>query len=124
MKTRQGFVSNSSSTSFAVYGYDLEVDEFVDKFGPLVEKEAFDKKNYRDDNDGVNELVYSVQKIFDKSWEIIHSWEQEEVIIGRTLISIKDTETGKEFKDSVKKKLKELNIDLGKPEYQIGEVST
>ena len=81
MKKRNGFVSNSSSTSFCIYGASVE-DELDAKL-----PEGFGYW-YGDPN-------YSPRQIY----------------IGREWSSIKDDETGKQFKDNVKETLKKL---LGK----------
>lgn len=78
MKIRLGFVSNSSTTSFLIYGAYLttkELDELTDSLPTLLEK------NYSYDEDGY---------------------------LGRSWDTVKDDETGKQFKESVEKEVKKL----------------
>jgi hypothetical protein len=84
MKTRRGFVSNSSTTSFCIYG--IAVD-------------------YRDEE--------ANQDIEDKAhkagFQCIYGPDYDEYIyLGRSWSSIKDDETGAEFKASVEEIAKEI----------------
>ena len=86
MKIRQGFVSNSSSSSFCIFGIYL------------------DNANYKD----LDELE---RKAKDVGLEIEFTpWDS--VVIGRSFSSIKDDETGLQFKESVKEKLKKLELSF------------
>lgn len=90
MKVRNGFVSNSSSSSFCIYGaYFDSFSEFADAFG-------------------LEEVPYNIWSIDTKGLEI---WEisdcgssRPSIFIGRRWSSIKDDETGAEFKESVEQK--------------------
>ncbi len=74
MKTRLGFVSNSSSSSFCVYGVDFGS-------GMIMTQEDVD---YMSEN-----------KLHDETGE------HDSVYIGREWQSIGDDETGRQFKDSI-----------------------
>ncbi len=78
MKIRLGFVSNSSTTSFLIYGIELtseELEKLTEDLPELLEKE------YSYDEDGY---------------------------LGRSWDTVKDDETGKQFKESVEKEVKKL----------------
>lgn len=89
MKTRNGFVSNSSSSSFVAYGTSLSEDDL----------ENIAKKL------GVN-----------KDWKIYAELEKKypnlsienNYYIGRSYSTIKDDETGLQFKDKTKQEIEEL----------------
>jgi hypothetical protein len=84
MKIRTGFVSNSSSSSFCIYGIALE--ERVDlSFLPA--------GRYGDHEiEGLEILKYSDYGVY----------------IGRSWSDVKDDETGAMFKKSIEEKLKEV----------------
>lgn len=93
MKIRAGFVSNSSSSSFCLLGTSVS---------------SFDFDN-NDMEDKLKELdfEYGIENFY------------EEVIIGLSPDEIGNNETGAEFKERVKKLLKEeLDID-DEPDYFI-----
>jgi hypothetical protein len=84
MKIRQGFVSNSSSSSFCIFGIYLN------------------ENNYED----VCELE---KKIEEEGLEMKYT-PSDDIVVGRSYSTIKDDETGLQFKESVKEKLKKLNL--------------
>lgn len=81
MKTRTGFVSNSSSTSFCIYGIDLDATMNWDEMSELS------------------------QKLRDDGLEV-HSDDCDEIYVGRSWAEIKDDETGAQFKENVEKALR------------------
>ena len=98
MKMRNGFVSNSSSSSFCIYGAEVTVtlteeEETADKDG-----DALDTK--------MEELRNKIDKM--KTLEYHEDFDNNSFYIGRSWSSIGDNETGKQFKDNVAKKIKEL----------------
>jgi hypothetical protein len=101
MKARNGFVSNSSSCSFTIYGITLDKDEFIKKMKEL-DPECF--------ND-----VYSAMSTLGKKTDQLRVEQgpdyEEAVFVGREWSSIKDDETGKQFKDSIKEELSSLGIE-------------
>ena len=113
MKCRKNFVSNSSSSSFVVYGIDMDDDEFFalceSKLGEEVVKTIWENP--------YSGNVYSELNKLEKETglEFIHDWECEFHLIGRQYKTIGDNETGLDFKNSVKTKLKEHNITTSQP---------
>lgn len=88
MKIRMGFVSNSSTSSFLIYGTDDISSE---------EYDLISDKYYK-------EIDYHCP--YEDHYYIGYSWD-----------SIKDDETGKQFKDRVESKIKEL---LGRDNMSFG----
>jgi hypothetical protein len=87
MKTRSGFVSNSSSSSFLIYGTTVPDDGDIDDlWGDIEEKLA------------TAEL---------KGYEVTGGPDGSDCIyIGKSWASIGDDETGKQFKNRIETELK------------------
>ena len=97
MKVRAGFVSNSSSSSFIVYGAWIDKDVIKSKLS----KE--DLKYIEDEGEwAIAECAEGIP--------MFQHYENDraEGVFGRGFSSIGDDETGKEFRKSVEKKLEEL----------------
>jgi len=99
MKIRQGFVSNSSTSSFCIYGTVMTEDEIIKRLKSdhkalllLSEQEELNV-NFLDDLFDVEEGDWFYESI---GWNDIH-------YIGRSLADIKDDETGIQFKNNIKK---------------------
>jgi len=88
MKIRNGFVSNSSSTSFCIFGAAFEPEEI---------KKIF---NVEDPYDAEEKLKGS-------GLEFEAGQEGYTYYIGRSWKNIKDDETGKQFKESIQKAIME-----------------
>lgn len=103
MKTRNGFVSNSSSTSFSIYG--IHTEYFSDKYD--------DRDKMWDVLDGL------VDKAEANNLQLICD-EEGSAYLGLSWNSIGDDETGKQFKEraenAVKLFLKENKIKIPKAE--------
>jgi len=98
MKIRQGFVSNSSSSSFCIFGAIISAEKA---------KKFLDEKNVEYDPDYICETFETADSPLDlECWTYGYGYD-DDLYIGRSWDSIKDDETGKEFKDSIEKKLKE-----------------
>ena len=97
MKIRECLVSNSSSSSFCIFGTILSencVEEFKKKFGDEDMYEIADKM------------------IIDQKLDLsIHCPPDYQYYLGRSWSKVKDDQTGSEFKEDVKKQIAQL---LGK----------
>lgn len=112
MKIRMGFVSNSSSSSFAIYGTRVDSNEVLDM---LLKHKKITKKQYNkcqeEDNSEVGDIIDwgRCMDNFNNSLVLVGDFEcYETLYIGRELASIDDDETGKQFKESTEKELKDL----------------
>lgn len=105
MKIRNGFVSNSSSSSFLIYGIygSYALQENVKE---LLQKEL------GEDFDEYNVEFYDVQRLLsDKDLECISDWNTGyDNYYGIEWDNVKDDETGKQFKDRVKNALKKVFV--------------
>ncbi len=135
MKQRNGFVSNSSSTSFCIYGTTIEKDyleifrlikhktpeEFY-KLRDWVEKEWDEPKEiltWMDTIDEYDELPDGIDNfdIGDICSDVFgdgmyahqpYGCDGDTIYIGREWCEIKDNETGGEFKKDVEDKIKKI----------------
>ena len=107
MKIRNGFVSNSSSSSFCIWGVAIDECDFSEI---AIEKniitviEAEDLGSY----EILERLFYDNDEIETSGLEYWCPEGYEAVYIGTSFASIKDNETGKEFKDRISKHLKKI----------------
>ena len=130
MKIRNGFVSNSSSSSFCIYGAAFEKSEFIDMLSSsgVIEKnsevilERFNK--YKPEEKRIKTIEELNEFFFDdgigEAMSIIEDsnilgdlsfyspYDFEHCYIGREYTSIGDNETGKAFKESTKAAIKSL----------------
>ena len=95
MKIRSGFVSNSSSSSFLIYGKEIDISELAKKVG-LTEENYYELFEMLDD-----------KKYLDKI-NLISGCGSEYFYLGRSWDSIDDNETGREFKKSIKDEISKL----------------
>jgi hypothetical protein len=97
MKIRQGFVSNSSSSSFCVFGKSLELDEF----NKICKKLKLKEYNTEDDFEDLEGHFPEFEK--QTGLKCRYEWESEMFYIGRDYSTLKGKETGEEFRKSVTK---------------------
>jgi hypothetical protein len=107
MKQRFGFISNSSSSSFCIYGFhftkDMVSEEEIKKWAGKDFSEDYKNNEFR------FEFCEFVEEKLKGTKLSINSYEGEEgYYIGRDWSKIGDKETGKQFKDSVKKDVKTI----------------
>ena len=108
MKTRNGFVSNSSTTSFCIYGVCIDLDDIREEVRKNFNIKSDDGDvDYDEDYD---EYQYDnvIEDMAEKDGLECHSpYHDSTKYIGISWASIKDDETGREFKqrieDTVKK---------------------
>lgn len=94
MKIRTGFVSNSSSSSFLIYGVSFEKSELLKILSAKLNKPADEIDIHEDFEKLTGYYVY-------------HPCDGD-YYMGRSWSSIQNDETGKQFKDSIEKDFKEI----------------
>ena len=92
MKIRNGFVSNSSSSSFLIYGASFSTDELLEALN-IEDGDAWDAGD-------------NVAKELDMEYQCPYGGDYG-VYIGASWDSVGDDETGAQFKERIEKKLKE-----------------
>lgn len=95
MKVRNGFVSNSSSSSFCIYGVEMDSYEFEKKMKLI-------KPDLETDN------IYELAEHLEIKLEVHTPSDFDKVYIGRSWSSIKDDETGKQLREGVEKELRDV----------------
>ena len=103
MKIRNGFVSNSSSSSFCIYGIYMDTDELIEKMTKVGSLSEQDLEALEDEGSWyIQELLYG-------KFDNLSVYESEgDCWVGRDFTTIGDDETGKQFKDSVKNNMEAL----------------
>lgn len=107
MKIRNGFVSNSSSSSFCIFGSEYSGVE--DQVRAILTERA------KDDPDTLSEIENcdeaELVELYIKDTELeVHYGPDGEGYIGREYTSIGLDETGREFQESVNKVLEPLGL--------------
>jgi len=115
MKIRQGFVSNSSSCSFLIYGIYIEESKMIEQFKKNQLKKAspgeraktllLNKDEDLEDLDGYDFLNTIMKGVKGFSWDTLGDCDW---FVGKSWDLVDDNETGKQFKESVEKTLKDL----------------
>lgn len=105
MKIRNGFVSNSSSSSFLIYGTGVSCDKIkgiADKLRIKTTLEYDGEKYEKEDYDFAEDIAKELGLSY------VSGPSDHYFYFGRCPSSIKDDETGLQFKQSVEKPIKEL----------------
>jgi hypothetical protein len=105
MKVRSGFVSNSSTSSFLIYGLYFEdmkklAEILAEKFA-----EQLEELDDFDDYEIIEELMEHVYNLYKVQFFRI---DKEGYYIGRSWSDVNDDETGSQFKNCVKQGVKDL----------------
>jgi len=103
MKIRQGFVSNSSSTSFTIFG----IKKYF-KFDVFLNAKLVTEKQRDDIENDSRSLFESIKEKLPSGFEIVYSYDDNNIYIGRDVKSIQDNETGLELKQSSKEFLESI----------------
>lgn len=118
MKIRSGFVSNSSSSSFCVHGTTIDCDEIMDMLDAIDkafpnndEIDVLVKACNTEYEDGslfeCGHLASVLSKVFAHTQiSYILDWEGEQIWIGRGYETLKDDETGAQFKKSAEDEIR------------------
>ena len=107
MKLRAGFVSNSSTCSFQIYGISEELYDVKEKLQeehgmPIPDDDKQVNGEYFDEGEWLEEFFSQ----YGLSVETIYDWDA--IFIGRCWSTVGDDETGKQFKDGIKKSIEEV----------------
>ncbi len=104
MKLRMGFVSNSSTSSFLIYGTCIEECEMIEF---LIKKGVLENDEDPKLEDGLCEVLEGVEGIC-KDIGMYTAYDTEYgLYFGLSWSCVEDDETGKQFKERIEKEIKE-----------------
>ena len=102
MKIRQGFVSNSSSSSFCIYGANSDSSEALfDALKKAAIKNIAEEDPDADEDEYDDDPCGTLETLSLDGMSVHFNYDDRTVYIGRELTTIGDNETGQQFKDSV-----------------------
>jgi len=121
MKIRLGFVSNSSSSSFCVYGLSLRSIDFINyskRKNPMTEHE-YEELDMDQTAQLVDKIIEKHIKKYKLNNELRYELDDEYVYVGRPYETLGENETGHAFKELAKKILEQLlpNADEINPRH-------
>lgn len=110
MKIRSGFVSNSSSSSFIIFGLDLGEDE--NEIAQRLDRALLEEFELITESGEIEEIdTYDLQQVLDEKVPKgvdVHATEYGSMYIGADWSSVKDDETGLQFKQRVLAEIKKI----------------
>ncbi|MFH1547158.1 MAG: hypothetical protein ABIC57_01595 [bacterium] len=113
MKLRNGFVSNSSSTSFCIWGIYSDDSKDVEKIIEFAKKNPKGKEFFEEypDYDPEEDGIYEIEHLIvtpDNHLEIINSPWDSAFWLGRPYATIGNDETGGSFKASTQNAIDDI----------------
>jgi hypothetical protein len=114
MKIREGFVSNSSTSSFLIYGATMDrsaAGALLAKLNKKAEAAAdADPDEDEEDDDGDDDDLYEgLEKALEgTSLEFHMPYDWDNIYIGASWSSVEDNETGAQFKSRIEDELKTI----------------
>ncbi len=104
-KIRTQFVSNSSSSSFLIFGAPVKHSDFSKKIYETILEKKITKTEYDEFDDDILEEV--AEKL---GLDCIYGCDGR--YLGKSWDSIGDDETGKQFKENIENALKKLDPEI------------
>ena len=118
MKLKTDFVTNSSSTSFIVWGVILEEEEIIENCSDIIFKYMKKSKYHKDltreefndmmdEDDIIDEFINVCENV---KLDCSATEYDSSIMIGKSPFEMKDDETLYEFKTNIIKSLQKINI--------------
>jgi hypothetical protein len=128
LKTKNDFITNSSSTCFCGWGVSLDsaLSNFPDEFKKIIFESLKRQENNKDDDEftyeyfleNTEDFIWDFHK-FLKKYNITMEghWTCDEIYIGIKPEDIPEDKTIRQVKDETKQKLAELGFDVSNFDY-------